>query len=47
MDRIERVDLNTSDPVHPPELLAFLEDLAARCEAELGPRPLPAGVRVR
>jgi hypothetical protein len=47
MDRIERVDLNASDPVHPPELLAFLEDLAARCEAELGPRPLPAGVMVR
>lgn len=47
MDRIERVDLNASDPVHPPELLAFLEDLAARCEAELGPRPLPAGVMGR
>lgn len=43
MDRIERVDLNASDPVHPPELLAFLEDLAARCEAELQPGPLPAG----
>ncbi|HSD21336.1 MAG TPA: SIR2 family protein [Anaeromyxobacter sp.] len=44
MDGIERVDLNASDPVHPPELLAFLEDLAVRCETELGPRPLPAGV---
>jgi hypothetical protein len=41
MDRIERVDLNASDPVHPAELLTFLEDLAARCEAELGPRPPP------
>lgn len=44
MDRIQRVDLDASDPVHPPELLAFLEELAARCEAELGPRPLPSGV---
>ncbi|WP_242346256.1 SIR2 family protein [Anaeromyxobacter terrae] len=36
MDRIGRVDLNAADPVHPPELLAFLEELASRCEKELG-----------
>ncbi|BDG03673.1 SIR2 family protein [Anaeromyxobacter oryzae] len=36
LDRIVRVDLEASDPDHPPELLAFLEGLAARCEAELG-----------
>jgi hypothetical protein len=39
MDRIGRVDLDASDPVHPPQLLEFLEQLAGRCEAELGPRP--------
>ena len=43
MDGIERVDLDASDPVHPPELLEFLEDLAARCEAELGPRSSAVG----
>jgi hypothetical protein len=44
MDRIGRVDLHASDPVHPPELLAFLEDLASWCERELGPSegPRPA-----
>lgn len=34
-DRIVRVDLEASDPDHPPELLAFLERLASRCEREL------------
>lgn len=35
MDRIERVDLDCADRERPPELLAFLEDLTARCEREL------------
>ncbi len=39
MDRIGRVDLNADDPVHPRELLAFLEELASRCERELGATP--------
>ncbi|WP_242371992.1 MULTISPECIES: SIR2 family protein [Anaeromyxobacter] len=39
MDRIGRVDLNAADPVHPTELLAFLEELASRCERELGASP--------
>jgi hypothetical protein len=37
MDRIERIDLDCGDRDRPPELLAFLEDLARRCERELGP----------
>jgi hypothetical protein len=36
LDRIVRVDLEASDPDHPPELLEFLEALVTRCEAELG-----------
>ncbi|WP_242340575.1 MULTISPECIES: SIR2 family protein [unclassified Anaeromyxobacter] len=39
MDRIGRVDLNAADPLHPRELLAFLEELASRCERELGASP--------
>lgn len=39
LDRIARVDLCASDPVHPPELLAFLGALADRCEAALPPFP--------
>jgi hypothetical protein len=39
MDRIVRVDLEASDPLHPPELLRFLGALVERCEAELSPRP--------
>lgn len=39
LDRIARVDLRASDPVHPPELLAFLGALADRCEAALAPFP--------
>jgi hypothetical protein len=35
MDRIVRVDLETTDPDHPPELLAFVEALVERCEREL------------
>ncbi len=35
MDRIARIDLEASDPDHPPELLAFLGALAERCEREL------------
>jgi hypothetical protein len=38
MDRIARVDLNASDPDHPPELLDFVRSLADRCERELGGR---------
>jgi hypothetical protein len=36
VDRIQRVDLEASDPAHPPELLSFLGALADRCEAALG-----------
>jgi hypothetical protein len=36
LDRIVRVDLETKDPDHPPELLDFLRALVARCERELG-----------
>jgi hypothetical protein len=36
LDRIVRVDLETEDPDHPPELLDFLGELAERCERELG-----------
>jgi hypothetical protein len=35
MDRIVRVDLEATDPDHPPELLAFVEALVERCEREL------------
>ena len=43
LDRIVRVDLETDDPDHPPELLDFLGALAERCERELGRRvPLPS-----
>jgi hypothetical protein len=38
LDRIVRVDLQTSDPDHPPELLDFLGALVKRCERELGGR---------
>jgi hypothetical protein len=38
LDRIVRVDLEASDPDHPPELLAFLRGLVERCERELTPR---------
>ncbi len=38
LDRIVRVDLETDDPDHPPELLDFLGALAERCERELGRR---------
>ncbi len=42
LDRIERIDLETDDPDHPPELLDFLGALVERCERELGRRvPLP------
>ncbi len=37
LDRVVRVDLEASDPVHPPELLDFLSALAERCERELPP----------
>jgi hypothetical protein len=33
LDGIVRVDLETDDPDHPPELLEFLGGLVARCEA--------------
>jgi hypothetical protein len=33
LDGIVRVDLETGDPDHPPELLEFLGDLVERCEA--------------
>ncbi|MGC4001259.1 MAG: SIR2 family protein [Anaeromyxobacter sp.] len=36
LEGMERIDLEVTDPVHPPELLAFLGSLAARCERELG-----------
>jgi SIR2-like domain len=36
LDRIVRVDLETRDPDHPPELLDFLRALVERCERELG-----------
>jgi hypothetical protein len=36
LDGIHRLDLETDDPDHPPELLAFLGDLVERCERELG-----------
>jgi hypothetical protein len=36
LDGIQRVDLETADPDHPPELLAFLGGLVERCERELG-----------
>jgi hypothetical protein len=39
LDRIVRVDLETDDPDHPPELLDFLGELVERCERELGGRP--------
>jgi hypothetical protein len=39
MDRIGRIDLEASDPDHPPELLSFLRSLAERCEHELGGAP--------
>jgi hypothetical protein len=46
IDRIVRVDLEASDPDHPPELLAFLRRLAERCERELRPRPpVPTAAR--
>jgi hypothetical protein len=38
MERIVRVDLETDDPRHPPELLDFLGSLVERCERELGRR---------
>lgn len=37
LDRVARIDLAASDPARPRELLAFLEALLARCEAELAP----------
>ena len=45
MDRIERVDLDCEDRDRPPELLAFLGDLASRCERELGGDADPAHPR--
>jgi hypothetical protein len=41
MDRIVRVDLEARDPSRPAELLAFLQGLAGRCEADLWPRAAP------
>lgn len=38
LERIVRVDLETDDPRHPPELLDFLGALAERCERALGRR---------
>jgi hypothetical protein len=38
LERIVRVDLETDDPQHPPELLDFLGALAERCERALGRR---------
>ena len=38
LDRIVRIDLETDDPDHPPELLDFLGALVERCERELGRR---------
>jgi hypothetical protein len=38
LERILRVDLETDDPRHPPELLDFLGSLAERCERALGKR---------
>jgi hypothetical protein len=38
LERIVRVDLETDDPRHPPELLDFLGSLAERCESALGRR---------
>jgi hypothetical protein len=38
LESIARVDLETDDPLHPPELLDFLGGLAERCERELGRR---------
>jgi hypothetical protein len=43
LDRIARVDLETSDPDRPPELLDLLGALAERCEREL----LPAATSAR
>ncbi len=37
LERVVRVDLEASDPAHPPELLDFLSALAERCERELPP----------
>lgn len=36
LDRVRRVDLEASDPDHPPELLDFITALAERCDRELG-----------
>jgi hypothetical protein len=38
LERIVRVDLQSDDPQHPPELLDFLGALAERCERALGRR---------
>jgi hypothetical protein len=38
MESIVRIDLESDDPDHPPELLDFLGSLAERCERELGRR---------
>ncbi len=36
LERVVRVDLEASDPDHPPELLDFLTALVERCDRELG-----------
>jgi hypothetical protein len=41
LDSIERIDLETDDPQHPPELLDFLGTLVERCERDLGRRLAP------